>query len=150
MNLMKFVKDMGDVVGGKKAPEASDIETHLKNTFGEKIQDLRVIYASGKVTLAGKCDSRATQEKAILLVGNLKGVAEVYFNDFSAPKEVGETEYYTIQKGDTLWKIAQKFLGNGNKYPEIFEANKEVIKDANLIYPGQQIRIPKTEVPKAQ
>jgi nucleoid-associated protein YgaU len=32
--------------------------------------------------------------------------------------------------------------GNANKYPRIFEANREVIKDANLIFPGQKIRIP--------
>jgi nucleoid-associated protein YgaU len=147
---MKFVKTSGDLIGGKKASEASAIETHLKNTFGDKIKDLQVFYAEGKVTLVGKCDSSATQEKAILLVGNLKGVGEVYHGDFTAPKATGETEYYTIQKGDTLWKIAQQFLGNGNKYPEIFEANKEVIKDANLIYPGQQIRIPKAGVPKAK
>ncbi len=52
-------------------------------------------------------------------------------------------EFYTIQKGDTLSKIAKTFYGNAMKYPVIFEANREVIKDANLIYPGQVIRIPK-------
>jgi len=53
-----------------------------------------------------------------------------------------KVEYYVIKKGDTLWAIANKFLGNGSKYPEIFEANREVIKDPDLIYPGQKIRIP--------
>jgi nucleoid-associated protein YgaU len=51
-------------------------------------------------------------------------------------------EYYIIQKGDTLSKIAKQYYGNANKYPEIFEANREVIKDADLIFPGQKIRIP--------
>jgi len=150
MGFMKFVQDVGDLVGGKKAAEASAIEAHLKTAFGDKIKDMQVFYLAGKVTLVGKCDSRATQEKAILLVGNLKGVNEVYFDAFTGPKAAGETEFYTIQKGDTLFKIAKQFYGNGNKYPEIFEANKEVIKDANLIYPGQQIRIPKADVPKAK
>jgi nucleoid-associated protein YgaU len=47
-----------------------------------------------------------------------------------------------IQKGDTLWAIAKKHLGDGNRYPEIFEANREVILDPDKIFPGQKIRIP--------
>ena len=46
-------------------------------------------------------------------------------------------------KGDNLSKIAKKFYGDANQYNKIFEANREVIKDPNLIYPGQKIRIPK-------
>ncbi len=38
--------------------------------------------------------------------------------------------------------VAKQFYGKSNDYPKIFEANREVIKDANLIYPGQKIRIP--------
>ena len=45
-------------------------------------------------------------------------------------------------KGDNLSKIAKKFYGDPNQYNKIFEANREVIKDPNLIYPGQKIRIP--------
>ena len=48
-----------------------------------------------------------------------------------------------IEKGDTLWKIAEKAYGNGAKYTAIVDANKEVIKDADKIFPGQKIRIPK-------
>jgi len=53
-----------------------------------------------------------------------------------------EETYYVIEKGDTLWAIANKFLGNGNRHPEIFEANREVIIDPDKIFPGQKIRIP--------
>jgi len=52
------------------------------------------------------------------------------------------TEYYIIQAGDTLSKIARQFYHDPNQYPKIFEANREVIKDPNLIFPGQKIRIP--------
>jgi nucleoid-associated protein YgaU len=51
-------------------------------------------------------------------------------------------EYYVIESGDTLSGIAKRFLGNAMDYPKIFEANREVIKDPNKIYPGQKIRIP--------
>ena len=49
----------------------------------------------------------------------------------------------TQEDYDTLSKIAKQYYGDANKYPRIFEANREVIKDANLIYPGQKIRIPR-------
>ena len=47
-----------------------------------------------------------------------------------------------IKPGDTLSAIAKQFYGKASDYPKIVEANREVIKDANLIYPGQKIRIP--------
>ena len=49
---------------------------------------------------------------------------------------------YTVQKGDCLWNIAKKFYGNGSKYTVIANANKNTIKNANLIYPGQVLTIP--------
>jgi LysM repeat protein len=56
----------------------------------------------------------------------------------TAPKAIT----YTVKKGDTLWGIAKTFLGNGAKYNQIFEANKGIIKNPNLIYPGQVLRLP--------
>jgi nucleoid-associated protein YgaU len=48
-----------------------------------------------------------------------------------------------IESGDTLCGIASKLLGNGSKYPEIFEANKEVIEDPDKIFVGQKILTPR-------
>ena len=52
-------------------------------------------------------------------------------------------EYYLIKSGDTLSKIAKTCYGDANKYPKIFEANREVIEDPDKIFPGQKIRIPR-------
>ena len=49
---------------------------------------------------------------------------------------------YTVKKGDTLWGISKKYLGNGAKYNLIFNANKGKIKNPNLIYVGQVLTIP--------
>ena len=49
---------------------------------------------------------------------------------------------YTVQKGDSLWKIAQKTLGSGAKWSAIYEANKDNIKNPSLIYPGQVFHLP--------
>lgn len=49
---------------------------------------------------------------------------------------------YVIVKGDTLWAIAKKYYGNGAQYTKIYNANKNIIKNPNLIYPGQKLVIP--------
>lgn len=52
------------------------------------------------------------------------------------------SQFYTVKSGDTLSKIAKEFYGEAGKYPQIFEANKPMLKDADKIYPGQMLRIP--------
>ena len=54
----------------------------------------------------------------------------------------GGEQTYTVAKGDTLSKIAKEFYGEANKYHQIFEANKPMLKDPDKIYPGQMLRIP--------
>lgn len=49
---------------------------------------------------------------------------------------------YKVVPGDTLWGIALRFWRNGARWPEIFNANRNVIKQPNLIFPGQVFRIP--------
>lgn len=49
---------------------------------------------------------------------------------------------YTVVKGDCLWNIAKKFYGSGTKYTIIYNANKSIIKNPSLIYPGQVLMIP--------
>ncbi len=49
---------------------------------------------------------------------------------------------YTVKKGDCLWNIAKKYYGNGAKYTLIYNANKDKIKNPNLIYVGQVLTIP--------
>jgi len=49
---------------------------------------------------------------------------------------------YTVKAGDTLSKIAKAHLGDANAYMEIFEANRDQLKDPDKIQPGQVLRIP--------
>jgi len=50
---------------------------------------------------------------------------------------------HEVVKGDTLSGIAKRYLGNANLYMKIFEANRDQLKDPNLIKVGQKLRIPK-------
>ena len=52
------------------------------------------------------------------------------------------TRIYVVVSGDSLSKIAKREYGDANKWKQIFEANRDIIKDPNLIYPGQQLKLP--------
>jgi LysM repeat protein len=54
-----------------------------------------------------------------------------------------ESDTYTVQTGDTLWKIAQQVYEDGSKYMKIFEANTDLLKDPDHIYPGQELKVPR-------
>ena len=49
---------------------------------------------------------------------------------------------YTVKAGDTLSKIAKDHLGDASKYMKIFDANKDQLKDPDVIKPGQVLKIP--------
>lgn len=53
-----------------------------------------------------------------------------------------EEKTYKVVKGDTLCKIAKKFLGSSSKYMQLYNLNKDKIKNPNLIYVGQVLRLP--------
>lgn len=60
----------------------------------------------------------------------------------TAPKPAAQERTYTVVKGDSLSKIAKAFYGSAGKWKVIYEANKDLIKNPDLIYPGQVFRIP--------
>jgi nucleoid-associated protein YgaU len=53
---------------------------------------------------------------------------------------VGKT--YTVVAGDSLSKIAKREYGDANAWNRIYEANRDIIKNPDLIYPGQSLKIP--------
>jgi len=144
MGLFDFARDIGNKIFGTDDDDAGDkLKAHVEQD-NPGVSDLKVDVQGETAVITGNADSKSAMEKVVLMVGNALGISNVEAAELSAPEEeeVSETQYYEIQKGDSLWKIAQEFYGNGNKYPDIFEANREVIKDPDLIFPGQKIRIP--------
>ncbi|NNC78414.1 MAG: peptidoglycan-binding protein LysM [Woeseiaceae bacterium] len=148
MGLFDFVKDVGRQIFDTDAEAADNIKQHLEiKTSG--IKNIDVKFDDGVATICGDCVNKATRDKAVLMVGNIKGVEKVVADDLRVDpakekeKEPEEkAEFYEIVSGDTLGKIAKKYYGKSSAYMRIFEANKDIISDPNKIYPGQKIKIP--------
>ncbi len=153
MGFFDFVSNSGKSLLGK-GNDSEAIKKEIEDSFEELPVDGLVVEVDGdNVILAGVAKDFETREKAILIAGNVEGIAHVNADqlitldmvnnsDEEEPIEIPEEIFYTIEDGDTLWDIATKFYNDGNKYTHIVEANLEVIKDADLIYQGQTIRIP--------
>lgn len=145
MGLFDFVSDIGRKLFSKQEDAAEALAKHIKED-NPGIEDLNVKVEDGVASIEGTAKSASALEKAVLMAGNVAGITKVKVDKVvivSGESLSGEDEFYVIQKGDTLWKIAGKTYGNGSKYTAIVEANKEVIKDADKIFPGQKIRLPK-------
>ena len=150
MAFFEFVSDTGKEILGK-GDDARAVKEEIESRFdGLPIDGLTVEVNGDTVTLAGIAQDYDTREKVILIAGNIEGIAQVNADQLITTEQISEENtreipeeiFYTIQKGDTLWGIATKFYDDGSKYTHIVDANIEVIKDADLIYPGQTIRIP--------
>jgi nucleoid-associated protein YgaU len=150
MGLFSFFKDAGKKILGKGNDDEA-IKNEIESSFeNEPVQGLAVEVADGIVTLGGVAQDNDTREKVILIAGNVEGVESVNADQLITLETIAETNerdlpeprFYTIKDGDTLWAIATEYYNDGSKYEYIVEANLEVIKDADKIYPGQNIRIP--------
>jgi nucleoid-associated protein YgaU len=160
MGLFEFVKAAGEMVLNQQNPNSGEVEDHIKDGLGGSVKDIAVDLIGNMIKLKGNVDTKDLLEKVILLAGNIKGVEKVDADGLTVKGQPaagmqqmgaksgggvtgpGGSTFYTIVKGDTLSGIAKKLLGDANKYHQIFEANRGIIKNADLIYPGQVIRIP--------
>ena len=114
---------------------------NLVNQMGFQVRDLAVDIEGDKALIRGSVDSQEQREKIILLVGNTEGIGSVD-DRLQVSRQEPEAQLYDVKPGDTLSKIAKQFYGDANKYHQIFEANKPMLKDPDEIYPGQKLRIP--------
>jgi nucleoid-associated protein YgaU len=111
---------------------------------GGRVQNLHV--ENGKLVIIAVAPSEDAKNKAW---DQIKAVDPNY-GDLSVDITVddsqgqGETETYTVKGGDSLWRIADNKLGNGNRYMEIFYANRDKLDSPqSVIHPGDELKIPK-------
>ncbi len=155
MGLFSFFKKAGSkalVKEEEKAVESSlakDIAKKAKisvfhsmvKSMNLNVEDLNIDLDDDVVIVSGTTDSHETREKIVLTLGNVEGIATVddRINVVVPPPT---SQFYTVQKGDSLSKIAKEFYGDPMMYKQIFEANKPMLDHPDKIYPGQSLRIP--------
>lgn len=88
-----------------------------------------------------KKDDKKKEEKKKADFSNVKGGSSSTAKP-EAAKTAGAAKTYTVKGGDSLWKISEQMYGNGNEWHKIYEANKDRIKDPDLIQPGWVLDIP--------
>ncbi len=164
MGLFNFIKNAGSNILKKKVADYGSKERSAEaikerqegllegiiSGSGLDIKNVDVEIEDDIVMIWGQAASEEVKEKAILILGNMDGVAAIddrisIVASSSAPTPTTPAQaaqMYEVQPGDSLSKIAQKIYGDPLKYKTIFEANQPMLKDPNLIYPGQTLRIP--------
>lgn len=163
MGLFSFLKNAGAKLFGHKEEEKpaatvltpeqqAEVDAIRKQTreaalvsevvnMGLHVENLSVDLQGETAIVYGQVDTQADKEKVILTIGNVDGVASVD-DRMEVVNIEEESQFHEVQKGDSLSKIAKHYYGDAMKYPVIFEANKPMLKDPDLIYPGQVLRIP--------
>ena len=147
MGLIDFVVSAGQkLLGGSGAPAEAEADrgtalVELVNKLGLDVEDLKIEVSKDRATVYGKTPTQEMREKIVLAVGNTGGIARVD-DRLEVVKPEPEAVYYTVKSGDTLSKIAKTHYSDAMKYPVIFEANRPMLEDPDLIYPGQVLRIP--------
>ena len=154
MGLFSFSKKSGEKLvksaDAEKAAAVSSAElTRIKtdamlqavNTLNLPVKDLSLLLNDDVVTAFGEAESQFAKELVLLTLGNTEGIASVD-DRITVVKPEPEATFYEVKAGDSLSKIAKQVYGDAMKYNIIFEANQPMLKDPNLIYPGQVLRIP--------
>lgn len=127
------------------------------NRMNLGVRGLRAVVDGKVVTLEGEVDSFEAKGKVAEAFNKLVDTE----NTLNKLKIVGpapaaakpnlpgpgaapaEERFHTVVAGDTLSGLAQKHYGKASLYMKIFEANKDILSDPNLIKIGQKLRIPK-------
>ena len=117
----------------EKDKTVAELSESIKG-YENQIKEISELMAKeGKEKEAGYAESLA-------LLTEAKGIIEAKLAE-AIKKNI--PDYYEVKKGDSLWKIAEKFYNAGEKWIRIFEANINIIKNPSMIYPYQRFTIPK-------
>ncbi len=135
--------------------EVNEALEKIRN-MGLGVEDLSAIVQDKIVTLKGRVPSMDIKSKVMEVFNQLvetdntlnlleippppakEPEPEAVIEEETAPVE----QIYEVVSGDTLGAIAKRFYGNAGQYMKIFEANRDILDDPNLIKVGQKLRIP--------
>ncbi|BCH21377.1 peptidoglycan-binding protein LysM [Mesorhizobium sp. L-8-10] len=167
MGMFDFVKNVGKKLGfggDDEAPKPEELKQEL-DSYKLGTDKVEVEVQGDKAILKGVVSDQSVFEKAVIAVGNTLGITKVEAGELKvvapdsglkldanadmtalvkAATPAKQPVFYTVKKGDNLWKIAEHHYGKGKgaKNNIIFEANKPMLTHPDKIYPGQVLRIP--------
>lgn len=126
--------------------KAASVEDYVRNA-NLPVDDFSVDVKDSVAVVYGTVESVANKQKVLMAVGRLDGINGVddRISVVAAAEPVvaaPQSTTYVVKSGDSLSKIAKSFYGDPMKYMAIFEANRDILKDPNMIHPGQELRIP--------
>jgi len=114
------------------------------------VSDLHADVRGKVITLKGNADSREAANAVMQKIDqtvkadNIVNAIEVAKAPEPAPvvEEVSAERFYEVVSGDSLGAISQKYYGKASEYMKIFEANRDILDNPDLIKVGQKLRIP--------
>ncbi|WP_423225409.1 LysM peptidoglycan-binding domain-containing protein [Candidatus Amarolinea aalborgensis] len=131
------------------AQTAADMEARRREAEAEAAAKAQAAAAAAKAALEAEAAARAAGAQTEAEKAKAAAAAQAREALGAEPQQPGtrgvlggSERIYVVVAGDSLFKIAAHFYGNGNRWPELFEANKDQIKNPRLIRPGQKLRIP--------
>ena len=169
---MGFMDKLGKMLGGDKSSATETVKGPSATLREHGIDPSNLKFSfnqDGTVTVAGHAQNQSECDRICEVIKDIPNVSGVTNNIIvGAPEPVAEPEVivaeaevvvaeaaaddseeagrtYTVQSGDTLWKIATEMYGSGGKYMKIFEANTNILENPDRIKPGQVLLIPDLE-----
>ena len=106
-----------------------------------KVKDGYANEEGGKLKIGGVCEHQHDSDRLWDLIKTHEG----WENEVETDIKVEKTDiygYYTVQPGDTLWKVSSSYFGKGSRYMEIFELNKDTLDNPDKIKVGQKLKLP--------
>ncbi len=156
----------------KAEEEVTTSPSQMLRDAGIDPSNLDFDFASGSIAVSGEVSEESDRQRILDVLGEAPGITTVTDNmtiaapapvepeapveaqapaeeitavEPEAPAAESDAETYTVQSGDTLWKISEQVYGNGSKYMKIFEANTDQLENPDRIFPGQKLVIPKSD-----
>jgi nucleoid-associated protein YgaU len=113
-----------------------DLGQKLNIQNGDVKEDNGVLHVSG---------TAANQYEKNIMWDAIKAAGGENPSDIVADIKIADTSVYarhTVESGDTLGKIAKHYYGDAMKYKNIFASNSDILKNPDVIHPGQELIIP--------
>lgn len=163
MGLFDSIKN---AFGGKPEPDVTVSPSQLLREAGIDPSGLKMSFGSdGTVTVSGHLANESDRQKIVDTLSSAPGITRVDDQMSVAPAQpepaaepasaavspdeetqaavvADSGKTYTVQSGDTLWKISEEIYGKGSNYMKIFEANTDQLEHPDRIFPGQKLKIP--------